>query len=1262
MPYQLGRTRLAVAAAAASAALCTSGVALAQLDTNPPLPNVILALDSSGSMNRMANGNLPATCDPKASANSDLNKWHTLQTVLTGTVNNRGCYALDRSTGNFWNEFSLQSKDPYDYGYALPFYRLVSNNCVIGAGTLPTPIWDFDVNASVKYHKYDAIGTSCLSTDFVQGSDGLLDVYRDRIRFSLMTFDALPDAGTGVNSGSLDAPSGFAGNWSYFLNWNGGGSAATGYPPGCSASIQEVGARNQGAPPWEGRMIAPGKPDATIDDIRNNNDQIQLAVLAARPYGATPLAGMMTDISTFLHDDKSKDPLNPLVGWGPASDPYFNGGCRQTYVLLFSDGDPNLDLRPSCEASGGKCPFKKPWEVAHDLYQWGDPKTAVKTFTIHMGPSTVGGTDCKTLQMPADFDPGGKCYNATGQLASCCAMQRIAYEGGTTKSYFANDITSLKAAISNVLSQVVTGTTSRTIPVFGSTIGMNVVNSQAPAVAYQFTSSFNVTLDGLWTANLERHRWQCRNNNGVLKPERQDFDPARGDDFVANINTGKNGTPRKFITVLANQDISKGKGKGKKKGTGGGNNLTSSFTTIRPFIGADDGAGVVGGTTYTGDVSFIATTLAGSPKAMDLVPMPKQCQDPLLNASSAGDCARRLMTWLLGGTNTGCTTSNDPCSGSNQQGNCQGNNSGGNGNNNNNGNGGGTTIACPTRSGKEIGAIRDSTPAMSTPPVAHIRDADYDLFAVKWAKRPIMLYSATTDGQVHAHKVAPTDPTDSKLVDTLQNNELWSFVPTFALPDVLGIYYNIQDPLLDGAIQVKDMILERTISQAQGAGTAAGSPWSTILVVGGGAAGGFYEALDVTDPYNPVFLWQLADTSQGEPMFGARGATPTLATIALKDNGAIKETAVAILVGGGASQVKQKTCQKLIKQQKKSNKYTPRTNGKCWADGPEKSLFVVRVKDGKILRVLGADKSQLPSGFNSSVFTQVNFDAPLTGIPVAYPNLPGEVANTIYIGDADGVLQRVNVTDPDPANWYAETEWDAYPFTTDNPLGAEDVETAPIIAVDDVGNRVITFSTGDQQLLQFSAGMKNRIWSITETPNTTQVFDVKENWYLNFDDGKRVTGPITIFDGVTYFSTYTPAAATDALACTAGYGSVWGVSYKDSQDLGAGPQPLPRLPKDPNANNLTFVSELKQAAGTVVYGVSVQMQPPCFDDSVLNTSYAGQHNAITNSTVPTYSLMFHTGSAGTVYGGAAARSRATNLGLATPRQMLRFDSWASVAE
>src|SRR5262249_22018974 len=150
--------------------------------------------------------------------------------------------------------------------------------------------------------------------------------------------------------GSIVAASPFLGQWSYLRdssnpNYSLGtlfSGAADGLPANCAPPRQafEVGARHYGAPPWEGRMVQFPAQDASLLDIQRTNDQIQRVLLATRPYGATPIDGMMDDARDYFWYHTG----------GPKDDSYVSTAkCREQFIVLLTDGAPNLNLRPSCQ-------------------------------------------------------------------------------------------------------------------------------------------------------------------------------------------------------------------------------------------------------------------------------------------------------------------------------------------------------------------------------------------------------------------------------------------------------------------------------------------------------------------------------------------------------------------------------------------------------------------------------------------------------------------------------------------------------------------------------------------------------------------------------------------------------------------------------------------------------------------------------------------------------------------------------------------------
>ena len=1179
----------------ASAALLVSNSATAQFDINPPLPNVLLLVDSSGSMEYLPAGGLPKNCQPNKK--SDMNRWASLVSVLTGSVNNRSCYAQKRSSSAFINEYGWGGVRPYDAGYFLPHHRILSNGCTAGPGTEPSKIYDFPFDA-IAFHPYDQTGAECDSGNaFDQRNDGLMDAFRDRVRFGLMTFDSKTHAGTGISGGSVDSANGMQGLWSYYLNEVGAGN-----PPKCAAQTFEVGARNRAAPPWEGRLINPGAASASLSEIHATNQNIQMALLAMRPYGATPLAGLLQDAYDFIRNDKAKDPItgkNAAI----AGDGLFTGGCRETFVILLSDGEPNLDLRPHCTQMGGSCPYAEPYEIAKKLR---DESPAVKTFSVGFGLSSSAKFDCSTITKD-DFVDGKPCFNAKGPLKACCTMARIAFAGDTGKAFFAEDSSSLQSSLAEVLGTIAQGSTSRTLPVFSSTVATTETGTENTR-AYEFQSSLNPSADSLWSGNLQRKRTVCETENGVIFPKVADIDEQKGADFAANVNKGKMMRPRVFMTVIPNKSLL------------GSTTVRRPMASVRPHLDGDDGGGMTGGTFFGGalnkTVDDIASKMGGHPELMGVSPMPDKCTAANLAASKSSTCAEKVMKWEVGGNTSGL----------------------------------------PSRQGNEFGAIYHSTPAVVGPPGAYLRSESYLRFAAEQAKRPSMLYTATVDGQLHAMKVASNDPDDKgpKVVD-LENNELWSFFPPYVLPGIISQYPATQQILLDGAPVVQDVIYSRNGGHSMNAKES----WNTVLVASGGAGGGFYYALDVTSPTQPTFLWQLSKTKAGTSLFGSNTGRPALATILYAEpNKTVVEVAVAVLPGGTDPTALSPGCTRdrlSGSHQHIDSNFKPRGKVRCWSQTTARSLTIVRLSDGKILKSF-YPKGHAPSELKSQVVQAADFDSPISGDPVPYPAGPGKVADRVYVGDADGTLWYIDLANSDPDKWAAHIAWDAYSMTGDDAEDGQPIMTPPVVSVDGFGNTVLLFSTGDQELFSTVSDMTTRVWSLLEVPEAKDKapFQMTANWVESLEGGKRVTGPIALFDGVAYFSTFTPQLPGKS-ACSDGFGSLWGVDFLERVGMLPKSGPLPRLYVDNK-----FVKEEAKDPGTVVFGVAVTQVPTCFQPQVVSDTYIGKHTALGNYSAPQFQLVVQTGAIGK----KSANSKTNTLVKQLPDRASRvsIDSWATVMQ
>jgi type IV pilus assembly protein PilY1 len=1231
---------LLTASTAALALSAWSGSARAQLDIDPPLPNVLLMIDTSGTMeylvtpdpvtgaNVLPGGVTGTDCTLNKGSAYTQNRWTSLVSVLTGTINNFSCQATPRNTPAFKTEYglgvvppSVSYLAPYDWSYYLPFNRMYSNNCTPGPGVQSANWWDWPSN-SIAYH--DASGNPC--TTWSQNSDGLLDTFRDRIRFGMMTFDTLPDEHTGVNSGTIVNASGMQGMWSYYPSWNPATSGyAQGFPPNCSSAAFEVGARNPAAPPWEGRLIPFGAWDAPLTAVHTTNDHIQESLIAMRPYGATPTSGMFDDANTFFSKDTDVD-QNTSKSFGPKDDKYFVGGCRKQYIIFLTDGanGPDYDLRPSCNQAGGSCPYPPAVTTALNLSSQSG-NNAIETFVVGFAVSnpTALGTLVPPLTSCTQLDQSNAsiCVNPPAALIPCCNLSKLAIAGGTQHAYFADNPVALQQTLSNILGSISAGSTARTIPVFAP-VSTTAAQGGAGAAGYRFIAQFTADASGhLWRGQIKRERFTCGPGN-VASPQIPTI--TSGDDFGENVDSDDPSRPRQFWTFVAPTV---------------GSSIASDGT-IRPGLVTDDGMGTYAqnatGMLPQSATGFITTMKPVSAAlAIDPVVPPAAC-NTAFTATTGAACTDKLLQWETGISPWPKTRDKAQCA--------------------SNG------AVC-----SQLGSVYHSTPAVSAPPHELLRDDTYDAFVAAQTKRPIMLYSATTDGQLHAFEISASDPADPYKVDQLSNNELWSFFPPTVLPNLLGSY-DRQAVLLDGAPVIADVAGQVTSgTQAPVYERRRQYPvqWSSVLVAGGGAAGGFYYALDVTDPKKPRFLWQLSKDQTGAPLFGDATSTPTIATITLNDTGSdVKEVAVAILPGGTQGTLSPPCAPTNYQTATNPNTSNPlslmtnpgfqeRAQVRCWKPGAGRSLTIVRLDSGEVLMNFRGTTNSGPLGLSGATPVRaqvVPMASPITGVPVAYPGQTGQVANRIYVGDADGVLWRVDVSGTDPTKWTMSIAWDGYSLPGDTVLTGEVIQTPPVISTNPLGDTVILFSTGDQEQLTAST-MNTRIWSITEKRNAiANSFQTKQNWYIDFTGGERVTGPMGIFDSVAYFSTFAPNLP-GAPVCSFGVSKIWALDYQTA---------APRFPNGPTSK------QYETADNTIIAGVAVTRTPSCETIGSTTDPYLGTHSYVSSANAGVYQLVWQKGPGAGITTNTAVKTDTftgiQSMNLQAPRQSTRIDSWATIIE
>ena len=260
-------------------------------------PLVFILLDTSGSMEYSAEATIPdtlPTCHTSRQDGFDYEKsrWAVAVEVLTGSFNDYWC--------------KLHARPNAD---------------------LEEDSWWLEQHGSPRGVEVDGEE---------QNPDGLLDLYRDSVKFGLMTFDANPLTMT---------------------------NASGGFSYGDDQTFTNLGARNENAT-FGGMVVPESDDDAT--SVQENNDLVQGQILATRPYWTTPIGPMLDDaLYLFEEDDRVKEfdagPDQGNGGGNDSGDPY--SACRSRAVVLVADGEPSVAYWSSF--------YPTPLEAALALYEAG---------------------------------------------------------------------------------------------------------------------------------------------------------------------------------------------------------------------------------------------------------------------------------------------------------------------------------------------------------------------------------------------------------------------------------------------------------------------------------------------------------------------------------------------------------------------------------------------------------------------------------------------------------------------------------------------------------------------------------------------------------------------------------------------------------------------------------------------------------------------------------------------------------------------------
>ncbi len=1100
-------------------------------------PHVVLLVDTSGSMERKPDClcTTPACleCLPVCSAPTfEQNRWSVVAQALTGEFIPYECNSDTRIGGIYAGE--------YDEGYFLPHIQLPQE--------IPTYAGS-------------------------QSSNGVLDVYVERIKFGLMTFDAigtLSDQPPLVTEAAfLAAPflldsAGTKGMYSYADN------KSYTFPGALTTFMLNNGARAASAP--EGGLVSVGA-DSTAA-MTATNDAIQATVLGdagllknpLRPFGATPTAALVSDLEFFLNSDP--DVIKKTADPGPG-DAYYD--CRKRAAVLITDGFPNGDMRGppvNCDlAPPGSCPYDLITDTVSSMIAGGDlDNFYVIGFALDGNPAQVAAVEA--------------------------LLDDIASVGDTTEAFFVEDRAELVTALSTILNEQNPGATSRTAPVVtGLTPGL---------VQAEFISGFNVSLDSddPWDGILERRRIECVDS----VPVKQNVEDRDRFQLVLNDQAAAPGNVEPF-------------GSGAKATFAGG--FSRNLWTVLPVNPAEINDYLIGDgedkiNDLLDDGIDAPSNLPGkSPiREVPIGEFSKAVSPEYFFGLGSTDTAQRdtIVDWIHG-------------------------------------------VAGSGREDERLGDIYHSTPAIVSPLVDDLEDSSYNDWRLGlghqqspdptenlaapngWQlnSRPRVIYASTNDGIIHAFLADDYAAGSFTSGDSLEEfscangkdagTELWGFIPPMFLDDLDDLLSGAGSKqwYADGNIVVRDLYDVRKFSEDDGGGGSQSSPsgatnvWRTVLLVSFRNGGSGMVALDVTNPCKPEFLWQFTD-----PLLGDAYGQPTAAQIFLEDSDPTplnnpgtqddfkprQSHGVVILPGGqGVEDAAASPCGFTTSGPERpegmetatGSPISPRTERRCWrgsdstpvAPAVGRSLYFIDLITGTLIRELD----------------ETTFPAPLNGAVSVFRGDTGTVGSAAYTVDADGVLWRVDISSPDPEDWYAEALHDLY-----YDEGYDDAEPAyyPMaLTVNRAGEVVILLGTGNIDVLD-DAAAENRVVSITEkltfgTNGFVSDLEGRLNWEIELDPGEQMTGPVELFGGQTFFGTFKAGGGTAVDACPFGGSRIFGVSFLDAP---GSPGNLVPLLENSLGNPVTNLdgSDLPELQNSLLVGLQVAQAPVCTESQTVTVT------------------------------------------------------------
>ncbi len=498
----------------------------------------------------------------------------------------------------------------------------------------------------------------------------------------------------------------------------------------------------------------------------------------------------------------------------------------------------------------------------------------------------------------------------------------------------------------------------------------------------------------------------------------------------------------------------------------------------------------------------------------------------------------------------------------------------------------------------KLGAIFHSNPVLVGPPPFPYSSHSYQTFKQYYTvtkPRNEVLYVGANDGMLHAFNAGTWDSTTNSY-NYGTGAEIFGYIPPNLLPKVTAWYdssigagtaLNFPE-FVDSTPDASDVFFNNIFPDyVSGGAETVESPeinpvssseysinqsslqnsWHSILIGGERNGGTYYYALGVTNPSSSSYpdpLWNITGSSMGNTW-----SKPYISYVCLPNPDYSKTNGEAGACGNNPDPASPLLPPQYIKT------YTAFIGGGYSSNNSTgNALYALYAEPNPVNTGTSAapnyvDK-QILWEFSSSNDSNMKYSIPSSITPVLSQNFRTE---GFYAGDLGGQLWSVNIpygsapyTANGTSNWDACRVFDSDASTSD-PLN---IFFSPATATDTLGNFWIFFGTGNREdLNEVNTSRNNEFIAINTSQiggpltcpssgpinesdlynqtgvsgSTANLSDVQaaDGWYITLPQGEKVTSAPLVYDGVVYFTTFTPSSVQDA--CGYGTSRLYALSY-----------------------------------------------------------------------------------------------------------------------